>query len=1038
MDQISAFVNQQKEWLEAELHSSRQERAANGNNNGAEEGRSRVLTGLEIAQVSVGLYGRTVIEVGVAATTGKSEKARLPAHRFTTGDEVELRASGGQGSTNKVRTTQGVVSLVTDACLAFAISGTTRDKKKKNNNRKNQDEDEDDQEQPYGEPPFTLVPSSSVEVHRKMVSALSTLAQQGAEHPQAGSVVRALFDPSSQQRSTTAPPIYAESLASFRARLCNPNLDDSQVEAIQFALQPHRVVSLIHGPPGTGKTTTLQELIRQAVKQHHWRVLVTAPSNVAVDNILARLVASNDSTPTSKKDRLRVVRLGHPARLQANILPYSLEALVQVADGTEIVQDVRKELANYLKLLSHFKYETRATARREVRQLRQEVRQREEGVVQSILQNAQVVLATTVGAATKILTASPAFDLVVIDEAAQALEASCWIPILRGRRLVLAGDHCQLPPTIQSSQPAVMQGLGCTLFERLMHLYGDHLANTNKGETGSLAARSSQGTVSRMLRVQYRMNEKIANWASKALYGGQLQTHASCALQTLTDFLTLDTNDDETEDLRTPLLLIDTAGCGLHEQVNAAGSRLNEGEAQLIQHHVNKLILRGMTAPQIAVITPYNGQVETLRNLLLPHYPQLEIRSVDGFQGGERAVVVLSLVRSSPRGGMDGIGFLKDDRRLNVAVTRAQRHCCVVADSETVSQSPFVKVLLDWIEEHGDTRSALEYLRETDTSEAQVCSDLMAAELELSRLIREDASAKTVDKKPSKPVARESSEAHKQLAKMVKGFAEAKVGGAELRLSAELSSFDRKMVHELAEKFGIEHKSEGTEGVDRRIVLSIPKGTDAGVAAPAQRDDPTKDVPTLNQEDAIQADAAEEAPSRSEPSRFDVLDDTTDEEAEKEASEPTPKQSTDERTTMNSLLGNLAQERAEREQTRHKGATATISSKSYPTKSLPKAQQKKGKGRKLGGARAKPADQDDGMDDLDDMSFLDAQINKVQNSHGRKVDGKGGYKSIVNGILIAKPQEREAPKNTRASAALQSKLKEAQDGRKAKPKKKKR
>eukprot|EP00977_Amphora_coffeiformis_P006232 scaffold1341_cov178-Amphora_coffeaeformis.AAC.9 len=1050
MDQIQAFCQQQKEWLEAELlvseATSQQEATTT-----SEESRSRVLTRLAISQVSVGLYGRTVIELAATTTATGDGVPRLPAHRFTSGDEVELRSAGNK------KVTQGVISQVTDTSLAFAISnsgdngnkkGTKANPKKKSGKQDSQDDEVDDSENPYGEPPFTLVPSSSVEVHRKMVVALNTLAHDGAGHAVAGPVVQALFDPFSlqqQSHNNTAESSYPESTETFRQRLSNPHLDDSQVEAIQFALQPHRVVSLIHGPPGTGKTTTVVELIRQAVRQHQWRVLVTAPSNVAVDNVLSRLVGTNSS---KKKDRLRVVRLGHPARLQAAILPYSLEALVQAADGTEIVADVRKELASYLALLSHAKYETRATARREVRQLRREVRQREEGVVKQILQNAQVVLATTVGAAARILKNSPDFDLVVIDEAAQALEASCWIPILKGRRLVLAGDHCQLPPTIQSSQPAVLKGLGQTLFERLMHLYGDHLASSTSKVNDTPEPTKSTGRVSRMLKVQYRMNQRIADWASKALYGGQLMTHESVAGQTLSGILNLDETqgDDDTTDLKEPLLLIDTAGCALHEQVNAAGSRFNEGEAEIVRQHVAKLMQHGLTAPQIAVITPYNGQVETLRNMLLSEYPKLEIRSVDGFQGGERPVVVLSLVRSSARGGMDGIGFLKDDRRLNVAVTRAQRHCCVVADSETVLQSPFVKVLLEWIEEHGDTRSALEYLQ--DGNEAQMNSDLAAAESELSRLmVQETAKKETAKKKKdSKQESQEFSDAHKEVAKIVKDFANANAAGSELRLSAELSSRDRRLVHELAENLGIDHCSEGTDGVDRRIILSIPKPADAGETkgdanleiAEQGNERPAEASPIEDKKEVGSADA-------SNPSKFDLLAGSDDEDEEESEKESDLSPNTDDKTTNspevpmnNRLLGNLAQERARREQEKQKAAAATMTSKPNPTKSLPKQLPLKKKGKKLGvPKKAKPAEKDDGMNDLDDMAFLDSQIDKVQNSHGRKVEGRANYKSIVNGILLAKPKERETPKNTRASAALQSKLKEAQDGRKAKPKKKK-
>lgn len=236
MDQIQAFCNQQKEWLEAELVSSRQETASSS----TEEGRSRVLSGLNIAQVSVGLYGRTVVEVGVK-DGGAND--RLPAHRFTSGDEVELRGNNGKANSS----TQGVVSLVTETSLALAVSGSSKGKKK--DKKKEANDDQDDPDEPFGEPPFTLVPSSSVEVHRKMVAALSTLSQQGAQHPLAGAVVQALFEPKEMSSSLVSD----ESTEAFRKQLSNPNLDNSQIEAIQFALQPERVVSLIHGPPGTGK-----------------------------------------------------------------------------------------------------------------------------------------------------------------------------------------------------------------------------------------------------------------------------------------------------------------------------------------------------------------------------------------------------------------------------------------------------------------------------------------------------------------------------------------------------------------------------------------------------------------------------------------------------------------------------------------------------------------------------------------------------------------------------------------------------------------
>jgi ATP-dependent RNA/DNA helicase IGHMBP2 len=1016
--EIRSFVDQQKEWLAAELQASRDP---------TEEGRTQVLAHLQL-EVTVGLYGRTVLELGLS-----DPNERLPAHRFTAGSEVEVRGS----SQKKGQAIQGVVSCVTDTRIAVAVSAPTgkQSKKQKKNQAEQDDENDDDQDNPYGEAPFSLVPRSSVEVNRKLVAALTDLAQQGSDHAVAGGVVRALFTDTQTTSAVSAAPPTSEETQTFRHQLLH-HLDDSQVAAIQFCLSPRHLVSLIHGPPGTGKTTTVVELIRQAVHQHQWRVLVTAPSNVAVDNLVARLVGDDGTAPTAtcssssssgkQKNRLRVVRLGHPARLQANILPYSLEAQVQAADGTEIVADVRKELTTYLRLLSHPKYETRALARREVRQLRKEVRQREEGVVKSILRNAQVVLATCVGAAGRILNSQEPFDLVVIDEAAQALEASCWIPILRGKRLVLAGDHCQLSPTIQSSKPAVVKGLGMTLFERLMHLYGDHL-------TDGSAARGP-GRVSRMLRVQYRMNQKIADWASQALYGGQLQTHESVARQTLADMIR---TDDETEDLITPLLLLDTAGCGMYEQVNAAGSRFNEGEGELVRQHVEKLVRCGLQPQQIAVITPYNGQVETLRNLLLPNHPKLEIRSVDGFQGGERPVVVLSLVRSSPRGGMDGIGFLKEDRRLNVAVTRAQRHCCVVADSDTVSQSPFIRNLLRWIEDNGESRSALEY-----GLDDSVQYDLAAAEAELSRMMqtidKQKDLRKPKEEKRSKELKSAKESAGKldnELADMIHKFAETGISGSELRLSTELSSHDRLLVHELAETLGVEHRSEGTDGVDRRIILSVLKATDLS------RQDRSSQTGPPNESQETESGAPTEDPGslvkteeeRSSPFDLSVSE---DEEAERSRPESAPQHTSKptKEPTMNQVLGSLARQRAQHDKERRQTAAASIQSNPNPTGQSPKSKNKK-KTQKVGSKKPPPKAED--MDELDDMAFLDSQINKVQNSHGRTVSGTGGYKSIVNGILLARPKEREAPKNTRAAEALQSKLKDSQDGRKAKLKSKK-
>jgi ATP-dependent RNA/DNA helicase IGHMBP2 len=763
--------------------------------------------------------------------------------------------------------------------------------------------------------------------------------------------------------------------------------------------------------------------------------LVTAPSNVAVDNVLERIVVTNNAKAKSRKGhsspKIRAVRLGHPARLKSEILPYSLEALVQNADGTEIVADVRNELQSYLRILSNPKSRgpDKRIAYRELKSLRKEIRTREEKVVRELISSAQVVLATTVGAANRILDHVDAFDLVVIDEAAQALEASCWIPILRGKRVVLAGDHCQLPPTIKSKKAE--KGLGKTMFERLMELYDD---NNKQGDT----------KISRMLSVQYRMNEQIANWASEAMYHGNLHTHESVRTRTLSQLEGVHKEGEEEDDIfKTPLIMIDTAGCDMHELVDAAGSRYNPGEASLVAKHVQRLIGAGVKAEDMCVITPYNGQVEWLRGLLLPDYPKLEIRSVDGFQGGEREAVILSLVRSSGRGGTDGIGFLKDNRRQNVAVTRAKRHLAVICDSETVSQSKFIATLIAWIEKHGEQRSALEY----QVSEHADETDLRAAEVELMKMVEMSTLKEKASKsQPKKPFATQMGpEDRQRLMDKIATFAGTAAPGEETTLSSTLTSFDRRLVHEFAEQIGLGHRSEGTEGRDRRITLKKESTINDPVVAtaslslneavlisPVNAASPAKDN---------QADHEYDHPLASNGISFSALsrDDDSDDDEEYAVQDTAAFDIQDgimipsDAPVSNSLLGALAKERAERQKERN--PVPAPSTKKTVTK-----KKKKPTGHRLGGtSKPVPTPVTDASDDLDDLAFLDAQIEISQNAHGRKVVGSGkGYRTVVNGILNSRPEPKSPPTNsTRAAAALQNKLKQAQNDRKAKAPKKK-
>ncbi len=774
-----------------------------------------------------------------------------------------------------------------------------------------------------------------------------------------------------------------------------------------------------------GKTTTVAELIHQAVHVHKMRVLVTAPSNVAIDNVLERLVSSKHSSTTAtsssattstattsttfknkKQNRkqsnafattsssrttidesnIRAVRIGHPARIQTSILRYSLEALVQNSDGTEIVSDIRSELQSYLRITSNPKSKgfDKRSAYREMKVLRKEIRQREEKVVHSLIANAQVVLATNVGAASFILDKyekspmSKPFDLVIIDEAAQALEVSCWIPILRGKRVVLAGDHCQLPPTIKSSNQEVQKGLSQTMFERVM----------------------KYSNVSRMLQIQYRMHQDIANWASAAMYHGKLLSHESVKARKLhhlshisrEEYADRSDGGDVTLASMTrdaTLLLIDTAGCEMFESVNASGSRYNEGEASIVEQHVKNLIQIGLKQEEIAIITPYNGQVEILKNLLLPDFPKLEVRSVDGFQGGEREAVVLSLVRSSDRNGADGVGFLRDKRRLNVAITRAKRQCTVICDSDTVTQNKFLKNLVDWMESKGEVFSAMEYVNgdypNKDTSSSMM---KLAATLQSQAQLVEKKKSST----PKQPELLEESlvkannvdaskEGHTEISKPVSNTM-----GKEARVDQYQNPVTIVNIEAKEEK-ATNHSSK---------------------SAPVEV--PTAGVP------AIQVEKSNNDKSHSV-------------ESIKKETDPSPKdvEIQDESGTMNSLLGTLAKERAIRQQEKPKPVVKQKVTKKKTTKG----------GKKVGGKKPTKDISPKIDDDLDDMAFLDAQIAQVQTSHGRTIQASGkSYKTIVNGILLARPQAQEKKRDPRAAGALSSKIKEAEKSRKVKSKKK--
>lgn len=451
----------------------------------------------------------------------------------------------------------------------------------------------------------------------------------------------------------------------------NSSLDQSQRDAISFALF-RRDVAIVHGPPGTGKTTALVELIRQASRRGE-RVLACAPSNMAVDNLLERLLCAGE----------KAIRLGHPARVAPALRQQSLDLLVEAHQDTRLARKLARDafaLLRQAKKWTRAKPEpgARGDMRREAREMLADARRMEHQAVEHILDTADVVCATLTGLNGELF-GRRTFDLAVIDEAAQATEPACWPAIMRCNRLVLGGDHCQLPPTILSRE-AQEQGLGVSLMERVVGLYG--------------------ARVTRRLDVQYRMNAAIMAFPSTAFYAGTLRAHSSVAGHTLADLATI--SAPPLTDA--PLEFIDTAGADYDEEPEPGGeSRRNRREADLVCRKVRALLGAGIASECIAVITPYAAQVRMLRERL--SIPGLEIDSVDGFQGREKEAVIISLVRSNPEGE---IGFLSDVRRMNVAMTRARRKLLIIGNSATLSNHPFYRDLLAHCESTDAYRSVWE------------------------------------------------------------------------------------------------------------------------------------------------------------------------------------------------------------------------------------------------------------------------------------------------------------------------------------------
>ncbi|KAL1691488.1 P-loop containing nucleoside triphosphate hydrolase protein [Schizophyllum commune] len=698
---LSRFLERQRRLLAAERQAEIERSSLLLSNCGPRllEQKGLALLNLGVVSINIGLGGKTLVEL--ERPSAHHASPIFPPHTLRTGDLARIEANvtttqkakatskkQASATESKGKVVEGVVYKMSDTRITVAVDT---------------DEELDLPDR------LRLVKLANNVTYDRMDKAIDTLEKITSDNPPDDKAFPRL---NAMHRVLLGQASPSAKIAVSDLEFLDPTLNDSQKDAIRFCLASPEV-ACIHGPPGTGKTHTLIELIRQLCARGQ-RLLVCGASNLAVDNILERLLALPADSRTS---RLKVTRVGHPARVMANegVLDATLEVQAGRTDAAALAKDVKAELETALGVLSGKGKGAKAKAPRglerkkmwdEVKALRKEYRQREGGVVKSVLSEAQVVLATCHTAGNRQLR-SLDFDTVIIDEATQAVEAVCYLPIFKAKKLILAGDPMQLPPTIlsidrkakdkkQRNRTPILRPprtLETTLFDRLEKMHGPG--------------------IKRMLKVQYRMHEGICAFPSKALYGGKLQPDPSVAKRLLCDLPSVKVARDvaglaeeEDDPLALPVVFFDTAGCEYFERLegdNDEGSRCNENEATIVKDWVGELTKAGVLPSQIAVITPYQAQVGLLTSLLRPlHGPDLEIGTVDGMQGREKEAVIISMVRSNDK---REVGFLKEKRRMNVAMTRAKRQLCVVGDSGTVSYGgPYLKDWLSWLETHADVR----------------------------------------------------------------------------------------------------------------------------------------------------------------------------------------------------------------------------------------------------------------------------------------------------------------------------------------------
>lgn len=436
-----------------------------------------------------------------------------------------------------------------------------------------------------------------------------------------------------------------------------PWLNQTQEEAVNKVLHA-KDVAIVHGPPGTGKTTTLVEAIYETLHRES-QVLVCAQSNMAVDWISEKLT-----------DRgVNVLRIGNPSRVNDKMLSFTYERRFESHPDYPQLWSLRKAIRELYS--QNRKGANRESMHQKINALKDRATELEIRINETLFSEARVIACTLVSSANRLLTGKK-FGTLFIDEAAQALEAACWIPIRKADRVVLAGDHFQLPPTVKSPQ-ALREGLGNTLMQAIANNQPDAVS---------------------LLKLQYRMNDEIMRFPSEWFYGGMLQSAPEVKYRSILDF-------------DTPITWVNTEEMDCNEEfIGESYGRINKPEAELtisqLKEYITKIGRERFLGERIdvGVISPYKAQVQYLRQLIKkdaffkPYRQLITVNTVDGFQGQERDVILISLVRANEKGE---IGFLGDLRRMNVAITRARMKLIILGNAATLTRHSFYKKLYEYI-----------------------------------------------------------------------------------------------------------------------------------------------------------------------------------------------------------------------------------------------------------------------------------------------------------------------------------------------------